>query len=47
MVSDDFKERVRKAAQNDNKTLTSYITDCLLSDLNKRDKKCKMVDGSQ
>ncbi len=37
-VSEEFKTRVQKAATDDNKTLTGYVTDCLLSDLKKRDK---------
>ena len=39
MVTDEFKIRVKKAAAQDNKTMTGYVTDCLLADLNKRDKK--------
>ena len=36
MVTEEFKERVQNAADHDNKTLTGYVTDCLLADLNKR-----------
>ncbi len=39
MVSNDFKKRVQKAAIEDNKTLTGYVTDCILTDLKKREKK--------
>jgi hypothetical protein len=38
LVTEQFKNRVVEAAGADNKTLTGYITDCLLDDLNKRDK---------
>lgn len=37
LATEDFKKRVQKAAIEDNKTLTGYITDCLLADLKKRD----------
>jgi len=36
MVTEDFKERVRKAANHDNKSLSAYVIDCLLVDLKKR-----------
>ena len=39
MVSESFKNRVKKAAIEDNKTLTGYVNDLILSDLKKRDKK--------
>ena len=39
MVTEEFKERVRLASNQDNKTLSSYISDLLLIDLNRRDKK--------
>ena len=35
----EFKKEVETAAKTDNKTLSGYITDCLLLDLKKRRKK--------
>jgi hypothetical protein len=38
-ATEEFKKEVQKAASEDNKTLTGYITECLLLDLKKRRKK--------
>ena len=39
LTTDEFKKEVEKAAKSDNKTLSGYVTDCLLLDLKKRRKK--------
>ena len=36
LATEEFKKEIEKAAESDNKTLTGYITDCLLIDLKKR-----------
>ena len=38
LVTEEFKKEVEKAAKQDNKTLSGYITDCVLVDLKKRRK---------
>ena len=36
LVTENFKKEIAKAATQDNKTLSGYITDCVLADLKKR-----------
>ncbi len=38
LTTEEFKKEVEKAAKTDNKTLSGYVTDCLLLDLKKRRK---------
>jgi hypothetical protein len=33
-----FKKRVKEAAERENKTLSSYVRDCILADFNKKEK---------
>lgn len=35
-VTEEFKKRVKKAAERDNKTLSSYVRDCLLEDFKRK-----------
>lgn len=37
-VTEVFKKRVKKAAERDNKTLSSYVRDCLLEDFKRKGK---------
>jgi hypothetical protein len=37
MVTPEFKKRVWEAANKDNKSLTDYVRDCLLVDLENKD----------
>ena len=39
LVTEEFKKEVENAAKQDNKSLSGYITDCVLIDLKKRRKK--------
>jgi predicted transcriptional regulator len=34
----EFKKRVKAAAEKDNKTLSSYIRDCILDDFKQKEK---------
>lgn len=36
LVTEEFKKEVARAAREDNKNLSGYITDCILVDLKKR-----------
>ena len=38
LVTEEFKSRVQKASEIDNKTITGYVTDCLLTDIIKKEK---------
>ena len=37
-ATEEFKNRVRKAAERDNKTMSSYVRDCLLEDFKRKGK---------
>jgi len=37
----EFKEKVKQVAVENNKTLSGYVTDCILSDLKKEKKNGK------
>ena len=39
LVTESFKAEVATAAKEDNKTLSGYITDCVLVDLKRRRRK--------
>ena len=34
----EFKKRVKEAAERDNKTLSSYVRDCILDDFKRKEK---------
>jgi len=38
MVTEESKLRVQTAAEIDNRTITAYVTDCLLADIIKKEK---------
>lgn len=42
LVTEDFKKEVEQAANQDSKTLTSYVIDCILVDLRKRRKNARV-----
>lgn len=39
LVTESFKNEIANAAKEDNKSLSGYITDCVLADLKKRRKR--------
>ena len=44
-VTEEFKARVKKAAERDNKSLSAYVVDLVLADFAKKEKKNELQNG--
>ena len=44
-VTEEFKKRVEKAARSVNNTMTGYVTECVVKDLEKKEKNGKATDN--